>query len=456
MSPGGDRPALAAGWPDALGRGFAAFVAVAVIGQLLALAAWAVADTGASIGSAVRLGWIEFGAFHHVAIQLRVPDLDLAPAAGPGATSLSVGVALLSITAVAIWLLFRGGRAVADRYGGGAAVRMLHGSKVAPAYALPAFALAALVEVRTPFRLGAFASGELHVSLSKWQALVFPLAIATGSGAAGGLRSAFDARARDGRRPRRTEAVVAGGLRMFAFGLLLSYAGLFAAGVVQPDGPAALFTPSTARYFSAVFARPEAGAMVLGHHLALAPNQALWTLVPVMGGCDVVRGSVRADVLCFGRFPTDVGTTVQPLAGGETVRVPMGEATFGRAPLGYFLFLLVPAAATVLGGRLAAERASARGRAAAALGAGAGLVFAALVAVGAALSTLTVGYGAGFGGAEAAGWVVAGPNLVTGPLLAAAWGLVGGALGGISLGRRASLRTSSTGRTRSEGGSTPR
>jgi hypothetical protein len=304
-------------------------------------------------------------------------------------------------------------------------------------------------------RLGAFASGELHVSLSAWQALAFPFAIAAGSGAAGGLRSALDARMH-GRPRARLEAVVAGGARMFASGLLLAYAGLFVAGVVQPDGPAALLTPSTARYFSAVFDRPGPGLVALGHHLAVAPNEALWTLVPAMGGCVGVRGSTSADVLCYGRFPVAVGTTSQPLAGGESIRVPLGRAEFGTAPPGYFLFLLVPAAATVLGGRLAARTASAHGREAAMVGAGAGLVFGVLVAAAAALSSVSVRYGAGFGGADAAGWVIVGPNVVTGALLAAAWGLAGGALGATTRGRLSGFRSSPAAGSRSPARPAPR
>ncbi|MGH2636148.1 MAG: hypothetical protein ACRDHU_08395, partial [Actinomycetota bacterium] len=348
------RSPLAAGWPDALSRGFLAFLAIAGIGQVLAFGVWVVTDTGAAPGAFARIGWMYFGAFHHVAIELDIPDLDVsAPGAGPGATSLSVGVALMTITAVAVWLLYRGGRAVADRAGGGTAARLLHGAKVASSYALPAFALAAIVDVRTPLRLGSFASGELHVALSEWQALAFPYAIATAAGAAGGLRSALDAGAPVDRALARVEAAASGGWRMFVVAAGLSLAGLFLAGVVQPDGPAALLTPSTARYFRTVFVRPAPGFVGLGHHLALAPNEAMWTLVPAMGGCDGVRGSESGDFLCYARFPRSVGTP-QPL--GPGVGVPLGGATFGAAPPGYLLFLLVPAAAAVLGGRRAADR----------------------------------------------------------------------------------------------------
>jgi hypothetical protein len=429
----GERPAILVGWSEALGRGFAPFLVMAGIGQLLAFALWLSGATRLSIGTIARLGWMEFGAFHHVAIELEIPDLDVAAGAGRGATSLSVGVALLTITAIAIWLLGHAGRAVADRFGGGVAARAMHGAKVAPAYALPSFALASIVEVRTPLRFGTFATGELRVSLSPWQALVLPLAIAAAAGAAGGLRSAMRARSRGRPAIRRTSAVLAGGTRMFAFGLLLSYAGLFLAGIAQPDGPAALLTPSTAHYFSTVFDRPGLGLVAIGHHLAIVPNEAVWALVPAMGGCVGVRGSVETDLLCYGRFPVAVESVDQPVSGGESLPIPIGGATFETAPAGYFLFLLVPAISTLLGGRLAARRLGVRGWPAAGAGATGGVVFAALVGVAAALSSLTVGYGAAFGEGSRAGWVAIGPGVVVGALLALAWGVVGGAIGGASL-----------------------
>jgi hypothetical protein len=430
------RPALRAGRTSALARGFVAFVAVAAIGQALALAVWAVSDTGASLGTFARIGWMYVGAFHHVAIELDVPNLEVpAAAAGPGATGVSVGVALLSITAIAVWLLFRAGRDVAEGVGGGTVSRVVRGASVAPSYAIPLLVAALVVEVRTPFRFGSFATGAVHVSLSTWQALAYPLAIAAAAGAAGGLRSALDAAPR----PTTVHAAVAGGWRMLWLGGALSIAGLFVAGVVQPDGPAALLTPSTARYLRAVFERPVAGVVALGHHAALAPNEAVWTLVPAMGACDGVRGSVDGDVLCYLRFPTSVGTAAQPVAGGESVVVPLGGATYGTAPPPYFLFLAVPAAATVLGGLRAAERLGARGRSAALAGAAAGAVFAALVAVVSVASSVTVGYGAAFGADAAAGWLIAGPDPLAGSALALAWGVAGGAAGAAARGRWRSI-----------------
>lgn len=419
---------IRAGWADAIARGFVAFLAMTAIGQALAFLAWFVADTGASSAAAVRLGWMYFGAFHHVAIELDVSDLDLvAPGAAPGSTSLSIGVAMLSVTAVAVFLLFRAGRKVADRASGATVARVLLGAAVAPSYALPAFVTALLVEVTTPLRFGSFATGELHVALSPWQALVFPFAIAAASGAAGGFHSALgaDPRSED---VRRIAAASAGALRMLVVGLGLSLAGLFVAGAVQPDGPVALLTPSTARYFETVFDRPATGLAILGHHLAVAPNEAVWTFVPAMGACDGVRGSANRDLLCYSRFPILLEPTV-PALESLAVSSPFGPVIFRRAPDGYLAFLLVPVAATLLGGRLAGRRFGASRRERVLVGVTAGAMFALLIGVGAVLSSVTIGYGAAFGDNGSAGWIVLGPNVVTGTLCALAWGCAGGALG---------------------------
>jgi hypothetical protein len=403
------------------------------MGQILALLGWAVGDTGASFATAARIGWMYVGAIHHVAVELDVPDLVVSAPAGSGATSLSVGAALLGLTAIAAWLLFRAGRAVADRRGGRPLARVVWGAAVAPSYAIPMFVLSASIRVRTPFRLGSFAAGELRVSLSPWQALVLPLLIAATAGAAGGLRSALPAaRIRPG--ADRLAAALAGGWRMWWLGAALSVGGLFVAGVVQPDGPAALLTPSTAQYVRAVLDRPAPGLVLFGHHLAAAPNEAVWTLVPAMGGCLGISGGAEADILCYGRFPAEVATAPLPLPGDAVAPVPVG-ATFDAAPPGYLLFLLVPLAATIAGGRRAARRSGVRGREAPLAGAGAGVVFAALLTATAALSVVTIGYGAAFAEDATAGRIAIGPDLVATAVLALAWGVAGGTIGAVTAAR---------------------
>jgi hypothetical protein len=209
---------------------------------------------------------------------------------------------------------------------------------------------------------------------------------------------------------------------MFLFALALSYVGLFVAGIAQPDEAVALATPSTARYLDTVFERPGLGSALLAHHLALSPNEAIWTFVPGAGACDVIRGSQRSDLLCYGRFPS--------------FAAPSGEVTFGNAPPGYLAFLLVPAIATIVGGRWAGSVSERSGVAAAAVGAGAGAVFAAVMLGAIVASSITLSYGAAPDAVGRGGHLWIGPDPVTGTMVALAWGVIGGALGASTSGFR--------------------
>lgn len=417
-------------WP-ALRRGAVAFAVVAGIGQALALAVWASGAAELSLAAAARVGALYVGAFHHVAIRLDVRDV---ATPGAGSISLSIGIALLSVTLLAGWLLARSGRAVAGQASGGAAVRAARGATVAIGYAVPSFVLALLTSVETAPLGAAAPGGVFRLTLTPWQALVFPLAIGAVAGAAGGLRAVLEAGG-----PSWARAPVAGSLRMLIAAALLSFAGLFVGGVVQPDEPVALATPTTARYLRPVLDRPATGIVLLGHHVALLPNEAVWTLVPAMGGCDRVGGDVEADVLCYGRFPVSIGPSLTPIPGATAIRLPLGEATYRSAPPGYLLFLIVPAVATVLGGMRAAAVASGPGSSrtgrpggtgdAVRAGALAGVGFAVAVGALAALSTVTIGYRSTVAGEAARGWLVVGPQIEPGIALALVWGIAGGAAG---------------------------
>ncbi|MGA9161241.1 MAG: hypothetical protein WB297_10325 [Actinomycetota bacterium] len=421
------RPAVgdgAAGWSRALLRGFLVFLPIAGIGLGAAIVSFAIAGPGVSFAGALRIGALYLGPFHHVALVIRgdlAVDVSRLPGSGAPAgasTTVEIGVALLAVTALAAWLLFRAGRASA--IGDGAVVRALSGARVALGYAPPVLLAALLVRFEEPVELGSFVTGVVRISMSVWQALVFPLAIAALAGASGGLWS-WVAAASDRRAAVLTRAVLGGGWRMFLIGLGLAYLGLFVAGIVQPDAPVATATPSTARYFATVFERPGRGAVILGHHLAVSPNEAMWTLVPVTGACDVVRGSEQANILCYGRFPLRIA--------------PDGAVTFGGAPWGYLAFLVVPAVATVVGGRWAASSRERAGWSGAGIGAASGVAFAASVFAGCLLASVTLSYGAAAGasgGAQGHLWI--GPDPVLGTLFALAWGVLGGALGGACAG----------------------
>jgi hypothetical protein len=419
--PRAGRSALAAGWGTALARGGLAFAIMALLGQAAALVMFVVEPHYLSGATAVRLGWFYFGWFHHVSVtaSLRSSTLDIV-----GVTvrlSASLGVALMTMTLLAGLLLFRAGRAVADRAGGTALARILHGTKVAPAYAVPSFVLSLLVTGRVKVSALERLGGYVQVRSSALQALLFPLLIAAVAGAAGGYRSGIARTGHPETGPswqRGLIGALAGGVRMLALGLGLSFAGLLVLAVAEPD--------STKAYFDAVTSGSAAETTVLiGHHVLLLPNQSVWVLVPAMGGCDDVWGMGRSTAfLCYGKFPRSVNVSADLLIGVHAT------APFRTAPPGYFLFLLVPLLSVLSGGKVAAERSGARApREAIAVGACAGAVFAVLVASAALLSSLSIGLTAAYREHSSGGTVGIGPGIVAGGLLALVWGVAGGAVG---------------------------
>jgi hypothetical protein len=216
--------------------------------------------------------------------------------------------------------------------------------------------------------------------------------------------------------------VLGGGVRIFLLALALSYVGLFVSGIAQPDEAVALATPSTARYIDTVFERPGPGSALFAHHLALSPNEAIWAFVPAAGACDVIRGSERSDVLCYGRFPSFGASG--------------GDVAFGKAPPGYLAFLFVPAIATIVGGRWAGSVSGRSGATPVAVGAAAGVVFALLMLGAIVASSITLTYGADADAARRGGHLWIGPDPVIGTLVALAWGVIGGAIGGATSGLR--------------------
>jgi hypothetical protein len=427
----GDRPAPAFPWLAALREGIRAFVVLAAVGVAASVAVWLLADPAYGFLVALRIGALYLGAFHRVPIRIEgefdigqltggvLPNSDLPT---EGTSFVEIEIALLSVTLLAGWLLFRAGGRLAGTEGSGWA-SAIRGAAVAPFYAGAMLLVALFVRIAEPLAFGRLVEGELRVSMDATQAFVFPLVLGAVAGGLGGVWAWLGSRPGDPR-SRFAAAALAGGWRMLWLGLALSYAGLFVAGVVQADEPVAALTPSTARYFEIVFERPAVGAAILAHHLAMAPNEAAWTLVPAAGGCDVVRGSEDADLLCYGRFPD-----------------AEASSGFGPAPASYLLFLLAPVAATVLGGREAAQRREVEGRAGAVVGASAGVAFAAVLGATALLAGVSLAYGASAGGQGGGGSLWVGPHVPTAMLAGLAWGLLGGALGGATAGVRSAAAT---------------
>ncbi|MEW6058604.1 MAG: hypothetical protein AB1551_00415 [Actinomycetota bacterium] len=418
--PSSRRPesALAAGWETALVRGGLAFAVMALLGQAAALAVFLVERRYLSGATAARLGWFYFGWFHHVSATASLRSSTFETLGAPVELSTHLGVALIAMAVLAAFLLFRAGRAVAERVGGGVLARTLHGAKVAPAYAVPSFVLSLVVAGRIAVPALDRFGGYVQVRSSPAQALVFPLLIAVAAGAAGGYSSAGAHIETGPPLHRRLAGALAGGVRMLALGLLLSFAGLLVLAVAKPD--------STKAYFDTVTRGSTAETtLLIGHHVLLLPNQSMWVLVPAMGGCDEIRGpGGSSPFLCYWRYPRSVSVSANLLTGVHAT------APFKTVPSWYFLFLLVPLLSVLGGGRTAAERAGARDpREAMTVGAAAGAVFAALVVGAALLSSLSVGLSAGYRGLSTGGTIRMGPSAMTGGLLALVWGVAGGAVG---------------------------
>jgi hypothetical protein len=394
-----------------------------------------------------RIGWFYFGWFHRVSIEAIVPNIDLsalvaAPSTAPLAPGLpggaaaqaasfsfGIGIALLFATALAVWLLYRAGRAAAEASGSEPLARILGGLKVAPVYAIPSLVVSLLVSIHVRIPFGSLVSGDLTLRSSPAEALLFPLLIAGGAGLAGGLMSAREQLVRGGPWGRRAFGALAGGWRMLVAGLALSFVGLLVLAVVEPD--------ATRAYFEAVATPPADGtAVLIGHHVLLLPNQSMWVLVPAMGGCDgAYGGAVSENVLCYWKFPEEVSIGSSG-AISPNVPVPAPQTKFGVAPPVYFLFLLVPLASVFIGGRRAASRGSpATSGEAALLGALAGAAFSVFVGVASLLASMQLSYSVSFNGLHVGSAVRVGPNIVTGMLLALGWGVVGGYLGGRYEGR---------------------
>jgi hypothetical protein len=185
----------------------------------------------------------------------------------------------------------------------------------------------------------------------------------------------------------------------------------------------------------------DATVVVAAQALSL-PNHAIFTLVPAMGGCDGVYGEgVRLDAICLDRVPRELSLELFTPESGPRPEID-------DAPRAFLILLLVPAAATTLGGVAAVRRARRRAREwsgpeRAGIGAGAGVVFAVLVAAASALAGIRVS-GELFGGA-ATGSIVYGPDPLRAGILALGWGILGGAIGGLLAGRRPSRRPSDSG-----------
>jgi len=409
------RAFLASGWRTAAQGALTTIVILAAMAEAIVFLAYAERSGRPSALATARIGGVLFFAFHHVGFVFQSSALALPQGAevlpiGAQAT-LTLVACLMTGMAVAMWLLYRAGRRIADEAGGSAWVRAMNGAKVGVPYA--ALCLIASLGVRFSFGLpGELSSGSLSIHPSYVAAAVWPLAIGVTLGFAGGFMSGRDMR--DLQSEERVRPALAGGFRMLWLGLALAFIGLLVLAVVKPD--------STRSYFDVVFARGRlAGLALLLLHSMLIPNMAAWVLFPAMGACvGGGGGGVSLCALSYTQFPSREGLS------------SLTDPHLGSPPLAYFLFVLAPLIAVVVGGMVAARRAKAASPwEAAQAGALAGVAFGGMATAALVISTITVKVAGSVSVISEPTTLRLGSQVLPGALLALIWGATGGTLGAL-------------------------
>jgi hypothetical protein len=379
--------------------GLLAFLAVYALAFTVAFIDLAVAHRAGQLGAAFSLAAVYLASFVHGSVRVSVSVAKLMGSSTGGlipTLEATLRVALLLGTGLAVWLSFRAGKGGAR--GSAPATAALGASVPAVAFALCCLAAVGM--------WGTFREGALTISIGAASVFLGGLVIAAVASLIGALSHIAAARAR---------SLLRAGWETFVWALIFAFAGLVVASTISPSAARIAF-PGVDRV-----SRPGGPAYLANNVLAL-PNEAVWALVPAMGGCDGFYGShLNKDVLCFGHLPE---------AGSGSTILGISLPRSGSMHWAYYLFLLAPAAATFAGGRIASAGATSRVSGAAS-GVVAGVVFAALVSAAAWLSSVGITLGAG-GVAALTIDGAFGPKFPGAALLALAWGVAGGALGGAS------------------------
>ena len=405
------------------GTGLRAALAIAVRGGLLAFVATAavaqipplmieIFGGGFALSTALKLGWFYELAFHRVGIVV----------SGTAGFQAHLSVAFLTGTAFVVWMLFRAGRAAGSAMSA-SSVRshVLAGALVGPIYGLPIGVISGLVGVQLAAG-GTFVSGTVRFEGVVWQAFVFPVVLGVVAGGAGGALGALPADAR-------VCVWLVGGWRMLLSALGLAAVGVLLLAAVRPQG--------LATYSRVVSVNgPRSAVLLVGHHALLLPNQSFLVVAPSMGGCTSLSGpGGTVPLVCPGTLPAlDDPGLVAAVAREDVARTPPPDVPTRSMPPGYWAFLLVPAIATVGGGRWAGRtgRGRSSGRERALRGAGAGVVFAVLMGAGTWMAVIDVGLTLNATTTPASFTLGASP--VGTASLALVWGVIGGALGALLVG----------------------
>jgi uncharacterized protein DUF6350 len=387
---------------------------------LVVAASAASAGNSPPAGVAARVGGVLFLWFHHAGLAF-----ETVPGSRGAAFGFTLNLAILGGTAAILAVLFLGGRAMArraiDRGGATGLSAALHAAKVGVPYALLCLGVGLASGFTVGLPANAVVAGPVRIHASFASAVLWPLALGVAAGFGGGLRAARGRGLSEGAWERRARGALAGGWRMTVMALALSFGAFLVLAAVHPG--------DTRTYFEAVFRRGTMpGVTLLGLTALLTPNLAAWVLFPSMGACVTLGGATSQCLLSYGHFPGP-----GPGAGGGLGGVVAGfaPATQTNAPAAYLLFLLIPVAASVVGGVRAAARGSPASRTEATLlGAAGGAVFGALCAGLVLLASIDGSVGQGLGRSAGSSFRL-GPDPLPSIMLALAWGIVGGALGAL-------------------------
>ncbi len=434
------------GWGPAAIEGLIAALILLVAAQIVAFILYVVSGSSRpSILMTSRIGIVIFTLFHHVGMVFDAPNVTVSePALGallpPGAGfALTVAAALMGGTLIVGAVLYRAGRIVGRGVSGPAWARGLHGAKIALTYTAVAAAAGLAIHFTVQIPSSPFISGAFRIHPSTIASILWPLGLGIGFGFAGGFRAAPPQD--EPETMARARAVVFGGWRMLLGGLALSFVGLLVLAAVKPGARPVAYNIPTSSGSDAV------GGTVFT--VLTVPNRAALALYPSMGSCLGVFATVQgADVsycaVSYSHFPSR--SALGAIGPAAAAAGPGGIPGLPSAPRSYLLFLLVPAAATILGGMAAAKRANVSDRrVGAAVGALAGVAFAIfLLAVG-ILSSLSFRFAAHAQVGGVSFVVRLGPDLVIGTLIGLAWGVAGGAIGGV-------IRPGAPARLRESGG----
>jgi hypothetical protein len=365
--------------------------------------------------------------WHGVSIRVIVA---LPASAGRFGDSILVGftAALMLGLAIAGYLLYRVGKWVAARETGSGWLSGLRGLQIALLYAAVMFVLGLIA--RTDISLAGIAEireGPRSVSLEPSLLGAFWLPFLLASLAAGAGAVSGKLRPRE-RLARLAVAGVAGGWGAAWLAVALASIAFLIVAALNPE--------VTRAYLELVSGGGLAKALLVVTTLLFLPNAGTGIAAAAMGGSiNFVAAGDSCAVISFLRFP---GGFMEPgpVTGlGEACGIPVA---LGPAPFQYLLFLLVPLAATIAGGWLAARRSGATE-------AEEGAIAGAAIAIPFALSTwvlalmarlgYVVGPAALFAPFEVRVWI--GPGLLSTVLVALVWGVAGGAIGGAIASSRA-------------------